>query len=88
MTGGDFPSQVMSDPRCTKSGIYWSWNGNAQQVGLLGFKKDEKGDLTWEVQGAGGAGGEIFENECSTEVNDVRKAGAAWDLSLKAVGLA
>lgn len=24
--------QVISDPRCEKSGVYWSWNGNAQQV--------------------------------------------------------
>lgn len=28
------PPQVVSDPQCKKSGVYWSWNGNAQQVGV------------------------------------------------------
>ena len=82
-------AQVVNDPRCgQKSGVYWSWNGNAQQVGTLKQKRDEEtGKFTWEVAGAGGAGGEIFENQWSNEVADVKKASAAFDLSAQAVGL-
>jgi len=29
---GERLAQVVNDPRCTKSGVYWSWNGNAQQA--------------------------------------------------------
>ena len=31
---GDRLAQVVYDPVASKSGVYWSWNGNAQQVGL------------------------------------------------------
>lgn len=24
--------QVVADPRCSKSGVYWSWNGGPRQV--------------------------------------------------------
>ena len=47
-------AQVIWDPDCTKSGVYWSWNGNAQQIAVNSKK-----------MGAGGAGGEIFENQFS-----------------------
>ena len=26
---GERLAQVVDDPQCTKSGVYWSWNGNA-----------------------------------------------------------
>jgi hypothetical protein len=26
---------VVKDEKCKKSGVYWSWNGNAKQVTLL-----------------------------------------------------
>jgi len=80
-------AQVIYDPQCTKSGIYWSWNGNAQQVGLAKQVKDESGKTRWEVQGAGGAGGDIFENKFSGDVMDDVAAERMWELSLKLVGL-
>lgn len=30
---GDRLAQVIDDPQCDKSGVYWSWNGGAQSVG-------------------------------------------------------
>ena len=66
--------QVIYDPQCTKSGVYWSWNGNAKQFAINKKK--------W---GAGGAGGEIFENEFSGMVRDERLGGLAWDYSMDAV---
>ena len=30
---GDRLAQVVDDPQCAKSDVYWSWNGGAQQVG-------------------------------------------------------
>merc|ERR1712094_109421 len=36
-------AQVIYDPVCEKSGVYWSWNGNAQQVGLANRRQDESG---------------------------------------------
>ena len=80
-------AQVMSDPVCAKSGVYWSWNGNAQQVGIKKARKDDSGRVVWEIAGAGGAGGQLFENQVSAEVGDKRKSTLAWDYSMKAVGL-
>mmetsp|Transcript_25162 Transcript_25162/g.100146 ORF Transcript_25162/g.100146 Transcript_25162/m.100146 type:complete len:428 (+) Transcript_25162:51-1334(+) len=72
--------QVVDDDVCTKSGVYWSWNGNAQQVGLYDpFAK--------EVRGAGGAGGDIFENQYSQSTADASTAKDMYDLSMKLVGL-
>jgi len=85
---GERLAQVVNDPRCTKSGVYWSWNGNAQQVGTMKMRKDdETGKVKGEVGGAGGAGGDIFENQWSNEVTNQAKSSKAWDLSLRAVGL-
>jgi len=86
---GERLAQVVNDPVCVKSGVYWSWNGNAQQVGAVkGIYDAETGKTRYEVQGAGGAGGEIFENQWSSEVSNTDKSALAWDLSMKAVGLA
>ena len=52
---GERLAQVIDDPQCNKSGVYWSWNGGAKSVGR--WSADGK------PKGAGGAGGEIFENE-------------------------
>jgi protochlorophyllide reductase len=67
------------DDRCKKSGVYWSWNGGAKTVGY--YDPAKKG-----VVGAGGAGGEIFENEPSDEVKNPVKATKMWDFSSKVVG--
>lgn len=76
---GERLAQVIDDPICSKSGVYWSWNGGAQQVGR--WSEDGK------PKGAGGSGGEIFENEQSDAVRDGPTARKMWDLSVKAVGL-
>lgn len=76
---GERLAQVIDDPRCTKSGVYWSWNGGAQTVGF--WSEDGK------PKGAGGSGGEIFENKQSDAVRDLETAQKMWEFSKKAVGL-
>jgi len=76
---GDRLAQVIDDPQCNKSGVYWSWNGGAQSVGR--WSEDGK------PRGAGGSGGEIFENEQSDAVTDAIKSKMMWDLSKKVVKL-
>mmetsp|Transcript_7209 Transcript_7209/g.21158 ORF Transcript_7209/g.21158 Transcript_7209/m.21158 type:complete len:673 (-) Transcript_7209:1156-3174(-) len=44
--------QVAHDPRCAKSGVYWSWNGGPREG--RGAEALEKGG---QIQGGGGAGG-------------------------------
>jgi len=83
---GERLAQVIYDPQCTKSGVYWSWNGNAQQVGLASRVQDkETGEWVVQVQGAGGSGGDIFENEFSGMIKDERRARLAWDYSMDLV---
>ncbi|CAJ1962833.1 unnamed protein product [Cylindrotheca closterium] len=76
---GERLAQVIADPKCNKSDVYWSWNGKANTVGYI--NKDGV------VAGAGGSGGEIFENEQSSAVQDKEMAKTMWDLSKKVVGL-
>lgn len=76
---GERLAQVIDDPQCSKSGVYWSWNGGAQTVGR--WSEDGK------PRGAGGSGGEIFENTQSDAVRDVETAKKNWILSREMVGL-
>jgi len=76
---GERLAQVIDDPVCAKSDVYWAWNGGAQTVGR--YNEDGK------PRGAGGAGGEIFENSQSDRVTDAAIATRMYDLSLKACGL-
>jgi protochlorophyllide reductase len=76
---GERLAQIFDDEQCLKSNVYWSWNGGAQQVGR--WSEDGK------PKGAGGSGGEIFENEQSDAVRDPVRANKMWELSVKAVGL-
>jgi len=58
--------QVAHDPRCAKSGVYWSWNGGPREG--RGAEALEKGG---QISGGGGAGGgwdSIFENDQSGKV--------------------
>lgn len=68
--------QVISDPRCTKSGVYWSWNGGPRQGrGIDAIKNGGN------IVGAGGAGGDwnsIFENDQSDRVRDPETATLLW----------
>lgn len=64
--------QVAHDPRCKKSGVYWSWNGGPREG--RGTEALEKGG---QISGGGGAGGgwdSIFENDQSSKVLDVDTA--------------
>ena len=76
---GERLAQVIDDPKCDKSNVYWSWNGGAQTVGRF--------DTDGKPKGAGGSGGEIFENTQSDAVRDNDMAVKMWDLSVQAVGL-
>ncbi len=61
--------QVAHDPRCSKSGVYWSWNGGPREG--RGAEALEKGG---QISGGGGAGGgwdSIFENDQSSKVLNV-----------------
>jgi protochlorophyllide reductase len=75
---GERLAQTVSDPKCTKSGVYWSWNGGAKTVGYFDVSKKQ-------VVGAGGAGGEIFENEPSEQVRDPATATKLFELCDAAV---
>lgn len=61
--------QVAHDPRCSKSGVYWSWNGGPREGrGAEALEKDG------QISGGGGAGGgwdSIFENEQSAKVQNL-----------------
>ena len=64
--------QVAHDPRCSKSGVYWSWNGGPREG--RGAEALEKGG---QISGSGGAGGgwdSVFENDQSAKVLDVEAA--------------
>lgn len=58
--------QVAHDPRCSKSGVYWSWNGGPREGrGEAALEKDG------QILGGGGAGGgwdSIYENDQSDKV--------------------
>ena len=76
---GDRLAAVVKDTRCEKSGVYWSWNGGAKTVGYFDPKKGQ-------VVGAGGAGGELFENQPSEAVNNPVKSKLMWDYSAAITG--
>merc|ERR1711924_586490 len=79
VTGG-YVSEAEAGDRLAQ-GVYWSWNGNAQQVGLYD-------PSSGSVKGAGGSGGEIFENAYSASTADEKTAAEMYEASMKACGLA
>ena len=72
-------AQVVDDPRCKTSGVYWSWNGGAKTVGYKDLK-------TGTVVGAGGAGGDLFQNQPSAKVRNEVDSQKMWDYSSRIVG--
>jgi protochlorophyllide reductase len=61
--------QTAHDPRCSKSGVYWSWNGGPREG--RGKAALEMGG---QISGGGGAGGgwdSIYENDQSAKVLDL-----------------
>jgi protochlorophyllide reductase len=75
---GDRLAQCINSPDTLKSGVYWSWNGGARTVGVYDPKQKT-------VVGAGGSGGELFENRPSAAVKDEKKGKLLWDYSMQAV---
>merc|ERR1719460_1463785 len=81
---GERLAQVIWDPQCTKSGVYWSWNGNAKQFGIATNRVEtEEGVKTFRM-GAGGSGGDIFENDFSGMVSDARNGKLMYESSMEA----
>jgi len=76
--------QVTHDPRCSKSGVYWGWNGGPREGrGELALERDG------QISGSGGAGGgwdSIFENDQSDKVLDREKAFELFKLSTVITG--
>lgn len=61
--------QVAHDPRCSKSGVYWSWNGGPRE-GRGAAALEQSG----QINGGGGAGGgwdSIYVNDQSDKVNNL-----------------
>jgi len=75
---GERLAQVVDASECSKSGVYWSWNGGAKSLPV------KQSDGT--IFGTGGSGGKIFENEPSAQVSDPVKSRKMWDLSTKITG--
>jgi hypothetical protein len=76
--------QVAHDPRCSKSGVYWSWNGGPREG--RGMEAIEKGG---QISGGGGAGGgwdSIYENDQSAKVNNVELGIDLFKLSNEITG--
>jgi len=67
---GERLASVITDDVTAKSGVYWSWNGNAKKIG---------------IGNAGGSGGEIFENEFSSMCRDEQNGALSWEYSMAAV---
>ena len=78
--------QVAHDPRCSKSGVYWSWNGGPREGrGTEALEKDG------QILGGGGAGGgwdSIYENDQSDKVLNVDTAATLWKYSTEITGAA
>eukprot|EP00596_Hydrurales_sp_CCMP1899_P005611 CAMPEP_0119040424 /NCGR_PEP_ID=MMETSP1177-20130426/10342_1 /TAXON_ID=2985 /ORGANISM="Ochromonas sp, Strain CCMP1899" /LENGTH=415 /DNA_ID=CAMNT_0007005455 /DNA_START=169 /DNA_END=1416 /DNA_ORIENTATION=- len=76
--------QVVADPRCSKSGVYWSWNGGPRQGrGVEALKNGGN------IVGAGGAGGDwesIYENDQSDRVRDPETMALLWQYSNEITG--
>jgi len=76
--------QALVDPRCSKSGVYWSWNGGPREG--RGMEAVKNGG---QIVGAGGEGGgweSIFENDQSDKVRDIEKARQLFEYSTKITG--
>ena len=76
--------QVAHNPRCSKSGVYWSWKGGPREG--RGAEALEKGG---QISGGGGADGgwdSIFENDQSSKVLNLETAIKLFDTSTAITG--
>ena len=75
--------QVAHDPRCSKSGVYWSWNGGPREG------RDDALNTDGQISGGGGARGgwdSIYENDQSDKVLNVETAADLWKYSTQVTG--
>jgi hypothetical protein len=76
--------QVAHDPRCSKSGVYWSWNGGPREGrGEAALEQDG------QILGGGGAGGgwdSIYENDQSDKVLNKELATELFECSTAVSG--
>lgn len=76
--------QTAHDPRCSKSGVYWSWNGGPREGrGAEALEKEG------QISGSGGAGGgwdSIFENDQSAKVLDLEKQMKLFEYATQITG--
>jgi len=76
--------QVAHDPRCSKSGVYWSWNGGPREGrGAAALEK------SGQISGGGGAGGgwdSIYVNDQSDKVNNLEMCVDLYQSATKITG--
>ena len=70
---GERLAQVIYEPRCAQSGVYWSWNGNAKAFGA------------GNAGGGGGGAESAFENQFSGMITDETTGELAYEYSMEAV---
>ena len=76
--------QVAHDPRCSKSGVYWSWNGGPREG-----RGEEALEQDGQILGGGGAGGgwdSIYENDQSDKVLNKELATELFECSTAVSG--
>jgi len=73
--------QVAHDPRCSKSGVFWSWNSGAQSE----VQADEAAKADG---GADGGWDSIYENDQSDKVLDKAVSADLWSYSSELTGAA
>jgi len=76
--------QVSHDPRCRKSGVYWSWNGGPREG-----RGEEALEKDGQILGGGGAGGgwdSIYENDQSDKVLNKQLQAELFKYSTLATG--
>merc|ERR1719284_1280728 len=75
--------QVLHDPRCRKSGVYWGWNGGPRE------NREDALEKGGQIIGAGGAGGgwdSLYENDQSDKVLNKDLMMKLWDYTTEITG--
>jgi len=75
--------QVLHDPRCRKSGVYWGWNGGPREG------REDSLEMGGQISGAGGAGGgwdSVYENDQSDKVLNKDLMMKLWEYTTEITG--
>lgn len=71
--------QAITDVKCSKSGVYWSWNGGPREG------RSDALDTGGQILGGGGSSNgdlnSLYENDQSDKVQDVDQRWKLWQLS-------